>query len=187
MSIKYQRVWDTMNALDSVISKVIYAKEIILSSSRSIEYSNLKEAELLSNAAYEYLEYFIQEFDEKFKDAWKATVGDLREGDVRKEDSHTNQESFEETLVREGYEYTPLPESNKHSKYYYEYDRNDPKRKNPFVNNVTKWILPVQNDDSGELFLNLPEDLLSQLKWNIGDQLEWINNGDGTFKVIKKQ
>jgi hypothetical protein len=35
-------------------------------------------------------------------------------------------------------------------------------------------------------YINLPENILNNLDWEIGDNLEWIDNGDGTF-LIKKQ
>jgi hypothetical protein len=50
---------------------------------------------------------------------------------------------------------------------------------------VVKWILPVQKNEDGELFINLPEDLLEEAKLEEGDTVDWINNGDGTFKVVK--
>ena len=47
---------------------------------------------------------------------------------------------------------------------------------------VDKWILPV--DDNGVLIF--PEDFLEQTGWKEGDTLQWIDQGDGSFKMIKK-
>jgi hypothetical protein len=73
-----------------------------------------------------------------------------------------------------------------HSKYWYEYDRNDPNRENPFVDKVVKWQLPVQVDGlTGECFINLPDDLLERAGLKEGDSLEWIDRKDGSFELRK--
>jgi bifunctional DNA-binding transcriptional regulator/antitoxin component of YhaV-PrlF toxin-antitoxin module len=46
---------------------------------------------------------------------------------------------------------------------------------------VNKWILPVDDDYN----ITFPEDLLEQTGWKEGDVLEWIDQGDGSFKMIK--
>ena len=48
---------------------------------------------------------------------------------------------------------------------------------------VNKWILPVDDDYN----ITFPEDLLEQTGWKEGDVLEWIDQGDGSFKMIKKE
>jgi hypothetical protein len=47
---------------------------------------------------------------------------------------------------------------------------------------VKKWILPVDDDYN----ITFPEDLLEQTGWKDGDTLQWIDQGDGSFKMIKK-
>ena len=47
---------------------------------------------------------------------------------------------------------------------------------------VKKWILPVDDDYN----ITFPEDLLEQTGWKEGDTLQWIDQGDGSFKMIKK-
>jgi hypothetical protein len=47
---------------------------------------------------------------------------------------------------------------------------------------VTSWILPVDDDYN----ITFPEDLLEQTGWEEGDTLQWIDQGDGSFKMIKK-
>lgn len=83
MTVEYQKVWRTMNDLEMVTSKICSAREIIDNAIDKIQGNEYDKAELLMNAAYEFLEYYLQEFDDKFKLAWQATVGDLRDGDVR--------------------------------------------------------------------------------------------------------
>lgn len=46
--------------------------------------------------------------------------------------------------------------------------------------------IEVKKED-GEYFLEFPEDLLKELDWNEGDVLLWIDNGDGTFHITKKE
>ena len=47
---------------------------------------------------------------------------------------------------------------------------------------VKKWIIPVDDDYN----ITFPEDLLEQTGWKEGDILQWIDQGDGSFKMIKK-
>lgn len=39
-------------------------------------------------------------------------------------------------------------------------------------------------DENG--ILNLPDDLLKETGWKEGDMLEWIDNEDGSFTLVKK-
>lgn len=53
-----------------------------------------------------------------------------------------------------------------------------------------KWILPVdevQNAETGEdeCFVTFPDDLLEAADLKEGDQVEWIDNDDGSFKMLK--
>jgi hypothetical protein len=56
---------------------------------------------------------------------------------------------------------------------------------------VKKWILPVEETkvaetDETEYFISFPDDLLEATDLKEGDQVEWIDNGDGSFKLIKR-
>ena len=48
---------------------------------------------------------------------------------------------------------------------------------------VKSWVLPVDDDYN----ITFPEDFLEQTGWKEGDILEWIDQGDGSFKLIKKE
>jgi len=55
---------------------------------------------------------------------------------------------------------------------------------------VKKWILPVEADGpSGEYFVTFPDDLLEAANLKEGDQVEWIDQGDGSYllKKVEKQ
>jgi len=46
--------------------------------------------------------------------------------------------------------------------------------------------LVIQKDPkTGELYLELPKKTLKKLGWNEDDELEWVENEDGTWQVIK--
>jgi hypothetical protein len=48
------------------------------------------------------------------------------------------------------------------------------------------WTLPVELDGlTGDCLVTLPDDLLDKVGWKENDQLEWIDCGDGTFKLSK--
>lgn len=49
---------------------------------------------------------------------------------------------------------------------------------------IRKIIQDPENPD--ELLLDLGEDLCAQLGWAEGDNVEWTDNGDGTWLLTKK-
>lgn len=52
---------------------------------------------------------------------------------------------------------------------------------------MTKQILEVQEDpETGNLFLEFPVELLNQMGWAEGDDLEWIDNKNGSWNIKKK-
>jgi len=50
---------------------------------------------------------------------------------------------------------------------------------------VNKWVLPVEPDLSGEYFITFPDDLLEAIDLKEGNQVEWIDQGDGSY-LLKK-
>ena len=51
-----------------------------------------------------------------------------------------------------------------------------------------KLTLEVQEDpETGELYLQFPDELVDQLGWAVGDELNWTNNKDGTWTLTKNQ
>lgn len=51
----------------------------------------------------------------------------------------------------------------------------------------TSWILDVKEDpDTGDYILEFPEDFVESTGWKEGDVIEWINNGDGSWTLKKK-
>lgn len=50
---------------------------------------------------------------------------------------------------------------------------------------MRKWTAYVEQDGD-ELVLPLPDDLMAELNWKIGDVLIWKVNDDGTVTLTKK-
>lgn len=50
---------------------------------------------------------------------------------------------------------------------------------------VVKWQLPVEMHPSGEYFVIFPDDLLKVANFEEGDEIKWIDNGDGSYTIRK--
>ena len=223
MTVDYQKVWRTMNDLELVTSKICSAREIIDNAVDKIQEHEYDKAELLMNAAYEFLEYYLQEFDEKFKLAWKATVGDLRDNNVGKEPltcdkddpspeckgawndfweepqqyteeelnamcdkaaSDEDKEKCREYNLREAEYYDKRAQLDAEVEAIrkaggYEWTPEVPKK---------KWILPVEESkdadtDQTEYFVSFPDDLLEAAKLKEGDEIEWVDQGNGCYMI----
>ena len=172
MTIDYHKVWNTMNELESVTSKICSAREILACAIDAHESGNASRTETLLYAVDEYLQYYLAEFDKKFKDAWKETVTKINQED----------NDVWNAVIKEK-EYYVEPTSA-YSSRYYDYTRNDSNRPNPF-DKVVKWILPIEEIDCDECIINFPDDLLEAANLKEGDEIEWIDQGDGSY-LIKK-
>lgn len=54
--------------------------------------------------------------------------------------------------------------------------------------NENSWTVEVQEDDNTkELYLELPSDLLTQMNWKEGDTLTWEELPDGKFSLRKEK
>jgi hypothetical protein len=56
---------------------------------------------------------------------------------------------------------------------------------------VKKWVLPVEEVENGdtmetEYFITFPDDLLEAADLKEGDQIEWVDNHNGSFSLFKK-
>lgn len=253
-----------MNDLEMVTSKICSAREIIDTAAEAIQRNEYDKAETLAVAAYEFLGYYLDEFDEKFKLAWKETVVNQKPDSDWEElymklynrfkrfARYTDQELAEmcdnkekedpcmppwghsdlEYLIKHKeplscdkddsspecrgawnsfWEENYYPEE--HSEHYYDYTRNDPNRLNPFSgkvyespdggktvysrnpgetertlvkeDKVVKWQLPVEMHPSGECFVIFPDDLLEATNLTEGDTVEWVDQGDGSYLLLK--
>lgn len=50
----------------------------------------------------------------------------------------------------------------------------------------TKTYTVSLEQDGDDLIMPLPEEMLKEIGWKVGDTLQWIDNGDGTFSLSKQ-
>ena len=198
MTVEYQKVWTTMNDLELVTSKICSAREIIDNAVDKIQEHEYDKAELLMNAAYEFLEYYLQEFDDKFKLAWQATVGDLRDGDmelydaVLKEreyyegvDDYCDASGLTEPIVK--YSDEELDAMCEKATYDDMVARGYWMTADGFwmpPQNNKKWVLPIQQCEE-DYYVSFPQDLLETSKLKEGDVVEWVDNGNDSYTLHK--
>lgn len=213
-NVDYQKVWEAMNDLEMVTSKICSAREIVDAVTEAIQRHEYDKAETLSAAAYEFLGYYLEEFDKRFKDAWSVTISA-----GRKLDGYTNKETdyyqyvMPSTTQRDIDKYTDEEldamcakaeldsqqttcNSGDTSEYcenswnsfwegnYYSEDYSGSTVSS--VDKVVKWQLPVNVDGlTGDCYVNFPEDLLEAANLKEGDTVEWVDNGDGSYYLKK--
>ena len=168
MTLNYDRVWKTLNELESVSSKICSARAILDSAIISLESGNREKTETLMYAVDEYLQYYLEEFDRKFKDAWDETVTKLKQEEV-------------DDYMR------PWGHSDMEALSQYTDEEMDAMCDNAAKEDkVVRWQLPVEEDAvNGEYFITFPDDLLEAANLKEGDDVEWIDNNDGSF-ILKK-
>jgi len=175
MTVNYNKVWTAMNELESVTSKISSAREILDSAVDRLQEYQYDKAETLLYAADEFLQYYLEEFERKFKDAWKETVIKVKQQEI--DDcmppwGHSDMEALKYTDE----ELDAMCSVAKKDK-------------------VVKWQLPIEEENDymtgeKEYFITFPEDLLEAANLNEGDEVEWVDRNDGSFllqKVSKKE
>jgi hypothetical protein len=81
MTLDYRKTWEALNSLELVSSKICSAREILDSAIESLESGNRQKTETLLYAVDEFLQYYLEDFDRKFKVAWDETVVKLHKED----------------------------------------------------------------------------------------------------------
>jgi hypothetical protein len=162
------KVWEVMNDLEMVTVKVVSAREIVDCATDAIQNNDYSRAETLMSAAHEFLGYYLDEFDKKFKAAWQETVVGNSIDDGMRPWGHSD---LEYGLAN------PFLTEDRDSNF-------------PNENKVKKWIVPVEeshNPDTNEddYIVKFPDDLMELTNWKEGDTLEWIDNDDGSFTLKK--
>jgi hypothetical protein len=51
---------------------------------------------------------------------------------------------------------------------------------------MSKHIIKLEEDENGDLVLPLSDELLKEVGWKEGDNLNWKDNNDGSFTLTKK-
>jgi bifunctional DNA-binding transcriptional regulator/antitoxin component of YhaV-PrlF toxin-antitoxin module len=50
------------------------------------------------------------------------------------------------------------------------------------------WTLTIEQDpDTGDLMLPFTDEILAELGWKEGDVLDWVDNQDGSWSLVKKK
>lgn len=49
------------------------------------------------------------------------------------------------------------------------------------------WTVEIQENDFGEQYIDLPPEATEELGWKEGDLVEWIDRGDGSWSLKKKE
>ena len=225
MSVDYQKAWDSMNSLEQMSTKILAAHEMLDVARNSLENRKYERIESLIAATQDFIEYYLKEFDEKFKVAWNETVvaskidgfswetpdpyNQLSNTSITDDDIGSYpldfhkfnlgwNESMEapkaEAIDPKGniIDWLANPTLTEDRIDNFPVDYNRP----PWVDcpdgfeasKKKTWTLPVEevkNDDTGEneYLITLPEDLLEQTGWKEGTELNWIDNGNGSYSL----
>ena len=179
MTLNYQKIWNTMNDLEMVTCKVASAREILDSAVDRLQEHQYDKAETLMYAADEFLQYYLEEFDRKFKDAWTETVTKLKQQEI--DDcmppwGHSDMEALKYTDEELGAMCNNAAKSV--GVIAKEVEKIVPDK-------VVKWILPIEEIDCDECIINFPDDLLEATDLKEGDEVEWVDRGDGSFLIRK--
>ena len=167
MTLDYQKVWDVMNSLETVTTKICSAREILDSAIVRLQEHQYDKAETLMYAADEFLQYYLEEFDRKFKDAWKETVTKVHQEEYSVSSTCDNQD--------------PSPECKGAWNSFWEDDVIKEEK-------VVKWLLPVQQkieEGIDDYYVEFPDDLLEAANLKENDLVEWVDRGDGSYLLRK--
>lgn len=129
----YSDVHYTMNELSLCECSFDELKVLVSNCIDSFDdnYPGRNETEDLLNIIYKYLNFVADEYHQKFQTAWEVTLQAGRELDdvkakLSRLENPENPQYTEEELEA-------MTNKETHSSAYYEYDRNDVDRKNPFI------------------------------------------------------
>jgi antitoxin component of MazEF toxin-antitoxin module len=171
MTLNYQKIWNVMNDLEMVTTKISSAREILDSAIDKLEEHQYDKAGTLLYAADEFLQYYLQEFDTKFKDAWKETVTKVK------------QQEIDDCMP-------PWGHSDMEALRYTDKEMDAMCDNAAKQDKVVKWQLPVEEVEIGdtgeqEYFVTFPDDLLEAANLKPGDDVEWVDRNDGSFLLRK--
>ena len=176
----YQKIWNVMNDLEMVTSKIVSAREILDSAIDKLEEHQYDKAGTLLYAADEFLQYYLDEFDRKFKDAWKETVYSF----FRKETvTKVKQQEIDDCMP-------PWGHSDMEALRYTDKEMDAMCDNAAKQDKVVKWQLPVEEGTDcvtgeQEYFITFPDDLLEAANLKRGDDVKWVDRNDGSFLLRK--
>ena len=167
MNMNYHRVWSTLNDLEMVTSKISNAREILDSAIDRLQEHQYDKAETLMYAADEFLQYYLEEFDRKFKDAWAETV------------TKVHQQEYSVSSTCNNQDLSPECRGAWNSFWQDDVIKED---------KVVKWVLPVQQkieEGIDDYYVQFPDDLLEATNLKENDLVEWVDNLDGSYLLRK--
>jgi hypothetical protein len=167
----YQKIWNVMNDLEMVTTKISSAREILDSAIDKLEEHQYDKAGTLLYATDEFLQYYLQEFDTKFKDAWKETVTKVK------------QQEIDDCMP-------PWGHSDMEALRYTDKEMDAMCDNAAKQDKVVKWQLPVEEGTDcvtgeQEYFITFPDDLLEAANLKRGDEVEWISTDDHNYLLRK--
>lgn len=202
MSLDYHKVWNALNELESTTSKICSARQILESAIDALADHKYNKAEFLMYAVDEFLQYYLEDFDRKFKTSWNETVIKLNVENAKSKDW---QSFYYPEEVSNSTEYTEEEidamcsnlkkesiDDNKTLSYQEAINEGwemtaDGFWQQDIINFPSKnWTVAVEVDAaSGEYYLQLPDEVVELVKWKENDDLKWVDNGDGSFSISK--
>ena len=171
MTLNYQKIWNVMNDLEMVTAKISSAREILDSAVDRLQEHQYDKAETLLYAADEFLQYYLEDFDRKFKDAWKETVTKVK------------QQEIDDCMP-------PWGHSDMEALRYTDKEMDAMCDNAAKQDKVVKWQLPVEEGTDcitgeQEYYITFPDDLLEAANLSPGDDVEWVDRNDGSFLLRK--
>ena len=143
-----------------------------------------------------------------WNDFWEVDEDNSREYNLREAEYYNKRAQLdadsEKIKAAGGYEWTPDPIVSRNDPDRIKYDgvwiyesldkgktitKRKPGSSEKFPvkdDKVVKWQLPVGVDGlTGECYVNFPDDLLEAANLKEGDQVEWVDRGDGSYLLRK--
>jgi hypothetical protein len=189
MTIDYQKVWNSLNELEMVTAKICSAREILDSAVDRLQEHQYDKAETLLYAADEFLQYYLEDFDRKFKLAWKETVTKINQETIKIDDLRRSWDPPEMwDRLDDCRNVAPSATQRDIDDYSIEYKGSTVSSVKQ--DKVVKWQLPVEEGTDcitgeQEYFITFPDDLLEAANLKRGDDVEWVDRGDGSFLLRK--
>ena len=190
MTLNYHRVWSTLNDLEMVTSKISSAREILDCAVDRLQEHQYDKAETLLYAADEFLQYYLEEFDRKFKDAWAETVTKVHQEEYSvsstcdKDDTSQECKGAWNSFWEENYYPKEVKDDCMPPWGHSDMEALSQQKEDK----VVKWVLPIERkieDDVDDYFITFPDDLLEAANLKPGDEVEWVEQELGTFLLRK--
>ena len=190
MTLDYNRVWSTLNDLEMVTTKVSSAREILDCAVDRLQEHQYDKAETLLYAADEFLQYYLEEFDRKFKDAWAETVTKVHQEEYSvsstcdKDDTSQECKGAWNSFWEENYYPKEVKDDCMPPWGHSDMEALSQQKEDK----VVKWILPIERkieEGIDDYYIQFPDDLLEAANLKAGDEIEWVDMNNGTF-ILRK-